>query len=111
MSKKHKRTKLEKRRRKLAKLVEALNGYTDDASHVLDLSDSLTMNDRFLLVERSTRDDRFWLTSHATVEDAGRYHMSDEYMEDWSIEVVIEIDTGEEFDVELEPHAKKRVPA
>lgn len=96
---------------KLRALTEAIDGWTDDESHVESTLASATEDDRFLLVERSTRDYRYWATVHPSVEAAGRYNVDQEYAGDWDIETVIDIDTDEEYDVEFEPHARKRVRA
>lgn len=54
--------------------------------------------DRFLLVERNVGSAAYmqshWFTTHDTLQDAGEYHVGQEYAEDWEIEFAVDLDTG-----------------
>lgn len=52
---------------------------------------------RFVLVERSVHDSSVWVTLAETLEAAGEYHDTQEYPEDWPIEGLWDLDTGEEY--------------
>lgn len=55
----------------------------------------------FLLIERVVERFRdghdYWLTSHPTAEAAAKYHDGQEYSEDWQIEVLVHLPTGDRY--------------
>jgi hypothetical protein len=53
--------------------------------------------ERFVLVEDSTYGNGLYITVHATPSDAGDYHDNSEYPQDYNIQALIDLDTGEEY--------------
>ena len=86
------------RRIRVDRAVADLDGWTDDESHVASILDDDNPL-RFLLVEHSTRDDRYWLSLHDTRDDAYRHSADQEYGRDWSIDYVVDLDTGARWTV------------
>lgn len=41
-----------------------------------------------------------WITTFDSPEAAGTYHHEQEYAADWSINVLVDLDTGDEYDVD-----------
>jgi hypothetical protein len=57
--------------------------------------------DRFLLLEHQHRGvQSYYLTTHRTAEAAGAYHYGQEYCMDYGIEVLVDLDTGDRYEVE-----------
>ena len=54
----------------------------------------LEPDDRFALVE-SSRYGQVWVTAWATAEAAANYRINQEYAEDWSIQELVNLATGE----------------
>lgn len=57
-------------------------------------------DERFVLIERSAYDSSYFVTTHASVEDAARYHDGQDQPDDWAIFTLIDLDTGQTFDHE-----------
>jgi hypothetical protein len=76
---------------RLSELVE-----TYDTYGTLDTS-GLDANMRYLLVERSTRDREYFLTTHNDRQGAAEYHDNQESAEDWTIEVLIDLAFGTQW--------------
>lgn len=55
---------------------------------------------RYLLIERNVGGDKpaHWFSIHYSPEDAAEYHDGQEYAEDWEIEVLVDLETGEELE-------------
>lgn len=88
---------------RLGYLVNKVDGWSDVEDHVNDLLATPSSDiaaTPFLLVERSTRDDRYWLTLHQTPAKAGSYNWTQEYAGDWYAEVVIDVRDGSRWDLE-----------
>lgn len=76
-----------------ARLAELMHEYPP--------SDPGAMGDeRFALIERSTYDSSYFVTTHASVEDAARYRDGQDQPDDWAIFTLIDLDTGQTFDHE-----------
>jgi hypothetical protein len=52
---------------------------------------------RYVLVEESKYDRRYWLSSFGTRADAASYHDTSEESGSWNVETLIDLDTGREF--------------
>lgn len=66
-------------------------GWTDDPGHL----DFERGDDLFVLIEGSTRDSRFWLTSHPSPQAAMDYSTGQEYAGDWYVDHIVDLTTGE----------------
>jgi hypothetical protein len=67
--------------------------------------------DRFLLIERNQRNTpAYYITSHTTPERAGAYHWEQETV-DYDIELLVDLDTGDRYEVELRYVATRLNPA
>jgi len=51
----------------------------------------------FLLIERSVYDASLFVTVHESLAEAADYHDVQEYPDDWTIEYVLDLDTGERY--------------
>ena len=49
----------------------------------------------FILVEKSRHDSSYYVTVHDTPQGAAEYHDGQEYPEDWNIEFLENVETGE----------------
>lgn len=59
---------------------------------------------RYLLIEQnigSSGDPSHWFTTHDTLAHAGRYHVGQEYAEDWKIVLALDLDTGTCYEGEI----------
>lgn len=57
--------------------------------------------DRYLLVERNRLDTPlYYITSHKTPEGAGAYHWGQEYWADYDIRLLLDLDTGDRYEIE-----------
>jgi hypothetical protein len=67
--------------------------------------------DRYLLIEKNIAYDEppHYVTTHATPEAAGAYHWGQEYYADWEIAAVLDLDTGDRYEVEQRYIATKLV--
>lgn len=65
-----------------------------------DPAGTLAAGGRFLLIERSVFGDGHLLTPHDSAADAASYHDASEY-DDWSIVVLVDLDTGDGYDGEV----------
>lgn len=61
-----------------------------------DIEDVMDGSKRFLLIERDDEGER-WATTHESPDDAASYHVNQENPEDWPIEALVDLDTGEMF--------------
>lgn len=90
-----------------AKRIEAL-------TEMVGTADFATLNDqeglcfpddesvpRFLLMEHAPKYGRVWHTLHKTPEDAANYHDGQEYVEDWGVYKLFDLDNGDEFVPEI----------
>lgn len=57
-----------------------------------------TPAERYVVVEKSTRDGDYWLTLVDTLDEATNVCDSQEYPEDWSTEYLYDLDTGEQLE-------------
>lgn len=57
---------------------------------------------RWCLIEQSRYDGSYYVSRHETEEDAARAHDNQEYVEDWSALVLIDLATGEEYAAQTE---------
>jgi len=57
----------------------------------------LTAMPRYCLVERSVGERRRYLTLHDARHEAASHHTTQEYMHDWTVEVLVDLDTGERW--------------
>jgi hypothetical protein len=76
------------------KALEAYSGTLQDPTSCLE---ALEPTAAFLLVERSVHDSSHHLTTHDSQAEASAYHDGDEFPEDWILEKLIDLKTGEEF--------------
>jgi|SRR5581483_1792633 len=89
----------------MADLVNRAANYRDVLARFPELFDpdsvaapeDLAEPQRYLLVERSIYDHTVWVTLAESLEAAGEYHDTQEYPEDWTIEGLWDLDTGEEY--------------
>jgi hypothetical protein len=58
-----------------------------------------------VLIERNVRGSNppHYITLHADPESAGRYHFGQEYQSDWSIVDIVNVVTGDVYDIEVRP--------
>lgn len=49
---------------------------------------------RWLLIERSVYDGELYLTSHNSPDEAADYHDFQEYVDDWIVDALVDLDTG-----------------
>jgi hypothetical protein len=64
--------------------------------------------DRYMLVEKNRRSTPpYYLTTHRTPEAAGAYHWGQEYCADYDIEVLVDLQTGDRYEVEQRFIARK----
>lgn len=67
--------------------------------------------ERFMLLERNSRNTpAFYITTHATAEAAGNYHYGQE-TNDYFIEALVDLDTGDRYEVEVRTVVTKIGPA
>lgn len=78
----------ERRRRRFDELVEGEHVYDTDGTA------NLTNLGRFVLIERSKFDRDIYVTDWDDPSDAADYHDTQEYPDDWPIEVLVDLDTG-----------------
>lgn len=64
--------------------------------------------DRYLLVERNLLNTPgYYVTSHRTPEAAGAYHWGQEFPADYEIRVLVDLETGDRYEVEQQFIARK----
>lgn len=67
--------------------------------------DNLDNPSRYLLVEEnvgSAKDEQsHWFSTFDTLEEAGAYHASQEFRQDWEIQFAVDLDTGTRHEPEL----------
>lgn len=73
-----------------------------DADHVAGETDhDKPKLDRYVLIERNLLGTPvYYLTTHATPEGAGAYHWGQEYYADFEIRLLVDLDTGDRYDVQ-----------
>jgi hypothetical protein len=54
-----------------------------------------------LLIERSTARDLYWGSCFESAKEAAQYHISQEHSEDWTIERIVDLRNGEEYQAEI----------
>lgn len=52
---------------------------------------------KYLLIEISRYDGNAWVTDYATLAEAAEYRDTQEYPEDWNVEALYDLDTGEKY--------------
>lgn len=62
----------------------------------------------YVLVETS-RYGQTWITIWASPEAAANYHVNQEYADDWDLAELVDIRTGDQFQIELKPVVTKVV--
>lgn len=62
---------------------EILDRYENELEDYDSAIRALADRDRYVLIQRNTRNGRYWLTAHETPKDAACYIAQDEYPEDW----------------------------
>lgn len=55
----------------------------------------------FLLIEESRSDGSYFRTVHASLEDAGTYHVMQESPEDWNVKILIDLRDGSAWEPEI----------
>lgn len=68
--------------------------------HIEDMIPEFAVEDdipQWLLVEANRYDSTYCLSVHASRRDAADYHDNQEYPEDWSIKVLVDLDTDERY--------------
>lgn len=58
----------------------------------------LDIDDGWLLVEKSTREDTYWLATHASPAAAASDAGGGEYPQDWTVECLINLATGDRYE-------------
>jgi hypothetical protein len=75
-----------------------------EGEHVIERDEPLTRPwrpRRFLLLEKNQRSEPpYYLGTFDSVEAAGAYHWGQEYYADWAIELIVDLDTGDRYEVE-----------
>jgi hypothetical protein len=57
---------------------------------------------RYVMVERNLRYGRgYWLSQFDSPDEAGAYHLGQEYREDWDLIKLVDLDTGKEWEPEF----------
>jgi len=60
----------------------------------------------FLMVEKNRKSEPpYWLTMHRTADDAVDAHVNQEYAEDWELETLVDLRTGDTYDLEVRARA------
>lgn len=83
----------------MSKIVAEVDpvGSKDDLG-LSDIGDLL----QFLLVERNvgaaSDTQSHWFSTHESAQEAGKYNIEQEYAEEWNIEMLVDLDTGERFE-------------
>jgi hypothetical protein len=54
-------------------------------------------DEQYVLIENGLFEP-IWVTCHHTPADAAAYHLGQEYLEDWNVHSLIDLDTGQRFD-------------
>ncbi|MGE4426063.1 MAG: hypothetical protein AB7G37_06405 [Solirubrobacteraceae bacterium] len=82
------------------RLAEILNEARARGCQPDDLPGSFDPGRPFALVEENVHGDEppAWITCHASVADAWRYHTTQEYASDWAIAELVNLATGESYD-------------
>lgn len=74
----------------------------DDPDYLSNVTEDIAMNELrpFLLAENNVRgcNPPHWYSTHDTPAEAGAYHVTQEYREDWDVIGLWNLDTGERFD-------------
>jgi hypothetical protein len=78
----------------------AIERVADGFEHPVDSADNVDGTERFLLIERSIYDRQLYLATYNSPEDATGAHDSQEYPEDWPILRLVDLETGEDVDIE-----------
>lgn len=75
---------------------EALEGYVPDPG-MCDFEDALDDPGQFLLIEVEIDTGGAYITTHGSPEDAATYHDTQECPQYWSVDGLIDLDTGTRF--------------
>lgn len=78
-------------------------GTDDDHNFAPEVTDI----DRYVLVETS-RYGQTWVTTHASPDAAAQAHASQEYAEDWTCELIVDLLTGNEYELVVAARAVQR---
>ena len=52
---------------------------------------------QYLLIQQSSIDGSYWLSTHDTPQQAGEYVDAEEYCGDWAIKALFDLDTGARY--------------
>jgi hypothetical protein len=93
----------------ITRYIDLCNDYnvkpdTDEDSHAPPI-DAVSPASAIMLVETS-RYGQTWITLWPDAQSAGNYHVEQECVEDWNVEVLIDLITGEMFTVDTITTAK-----
>jgi hypothetical protein len=92
---------------RVARIEEFFNEYGEGRREDMDLD--LEDPDKYLLVQSSPRDDEPWYVLLASPDEAVQYIRQD--YPAWEFVTLVDLDTGEEFDLVTEYSFKSKVTA
>lgn len=83
----------------------------DDDTNVATAREALR---QFVLVERNVGSAHLYqshyVTTHDSLDEAGGYHLGNEYREDWEVMFALDLDTGSKFTMEVQEIARWMTP-